>query len=47
MERNDNKTITQEEYTEIQAEITRLEMEQSLTGKDNSSEIEKLKKKIS
>lgn len=47
MERNDNKTITQEEYTEIQAEITRLEMEQSLTGKDNSSEIEKLKGKLS
>lgn len=47
MERNDNKIVTQEEYTEIQAEITRLEMEQSLTGKDNSEKIKKLTEKLS
>lgn len=46
MERMDNKIITQEEYAEIRAEITRLEMEQSLTGKDNSHKIKELKEKI-
>lgn len=47
MERTDGKTITQEEYNEIQAEITRLEMLQSLTGEDNSEKIKELKDKIS
>ena len=46
MERTD-KIITQEEYAEIQAEITALEMEQALTGKDNSEKIKQLKDKIS
>lgn len=46
MERID-KILTQEEYAEIQAEITRLEMEQALTGKDNSAEIKELTAKIS
>lgn len=46
MERTSGKIITQEEYAEIQAEITRLEMEQFLTGKDNSEQIEKLQAKI-
>ena len=45
MERTD-KIITQEEYAEIRAEITRLEMEAALTGKDNSLKIEELKAKI-
>lgn len=45
MERTD-KIITQEEYAEIQAEITMLEMEATLTGKDNSRKIEELKSKI-
>lgn len=47
MERTDGKTITQEEYQEIQAEITRLEMMQNLTGEDNSEKIKELKDKLS
>lgn len=43
----ENKIITQEEYAEIQAEITKLEMEQGLTGKDNSKAIKKLQEKLS
>ena len=46
MERTD-KILTQEEYAEIQAEITKLEMEQELMGKDNRKKIDELKKKIS
>lgn len=46
MERKD-KILTQEKYAEIQAEITMLEMEANLTGKDNSQKIEELKAKIS
>lgn len=46
MERTD-KIITQEEYDEIQAEITRLEMEQSLMGIDHSEKIKELKEKLS
>lgn len=46
MERTDGKTITQEEYAEIQAEITRLEMLQNLTGEDNSQKIKELREKI-
>lgn len=45
MERTD-KIMTQEEYSEIQAEITRLEMEQALTGKDNSKKIKELNDKL-
>ena len=45
MERTD-KILTQEEYAEIQAEITKLEMEQELTGKDNSKKIAELKQKM-
>lgn len=45
MERLD-KIMTQEEYAEIRAEITFLEMEQSLTGKDNSEKIKELKARI-
>lgn len=41
-----NKILTQEEFTEIQAEITRLEMEQALTDADNSEKIKQLKAKI-
>lgn len=41
-----NKILTQEEYAEIQAEITRLEMEQALTDVDNSEKIKQLKAKI-
>lgn len=46
MERKDGKIVTQEEYAEIQAEITKLEMEQTLLGKDNKKKIEELKEKI-
>jgi hypothetical protein len=46
MERID-KIVTQEEYDEIQAEITRLEMEQALLGVDNSAKIKELTAKIS
>ena len=46
MERID-KILTQEEYAEITAEITRLEMTQSLTGEDYSEKIAELKAKIS
>lgn len=46
MERKD-KILTQEEYMQIRAEITKLEMEQKLTTKDNSRKIEKLKEKLS
>lgn len=45
MEKMD-KILTQEEYAEIQAEITRLEMEQALTDADNSEKIKQLKAKI-
>lgn len=45
MERKD-KIITQEEFATVQAEITRLEMEQNLTNKDNSLKIKELKNKI-
>ena len=45
MERTD-KILTQEEYAEIQAEITRLEMEQALSNVDNSEKIKQLKAKI-
>ena len=45
MQRKD-KTLTQEEYAEIQAEITRLEMEQALTAADNSEKIKQLKATI-
>lgn len=41
-----NKIITQEEYAKIRAEITKLEMEQALTGVDNSEKIKELKAKI-
>lgn len=37
------KILTQEEYLKIRSEITRLEFEQNLTGKDNSTRIKKLK----
>ena len=46
MERID-KIMTQEEYAEIRAEITRLEMIQSLTGEEHSKQIAELKAKIS
>lgn len=45
MERTD-KILTQEEYAEIQAEITKLEMEQEIAGKDNREKIDELKKKM-
>lgn len=45
MERKD-KIITQEEYAEIQAEITMMEMESALTGKDHSKRISELKAKL-
>jgi hypothetical protein len=41
------KIITQEEYAEIRAEITKLEMEQKLLGVDNSEKIKELTEKIS
>lgn len=41
-----DKILTQEEYAEITAEITRLEMMQNLTGKDYSAKIAELKAKI-
>ena len=46
MQRKD-KIITQEEYSEIRAKITKLEMEQALTGKDNFQKIKELTDKIS
>lgn len=45
MERTD-KIVTQEDYAEIQAEITRLEMMQGLTGEDHSAKIAELKAKL-
>ena len=45
MERTD-RIITQEEYTEIRAEITRLELEQALTGKDNSEKLKELNARL-
>ena len=45
MERTD-RIITQEEYAEIQAEITRLELEQALTGKDNSEKLKELNDRL-
>lgn len=45
MERTD-KIMTQEEYNDIQAEITLLEMESEMTGKDHSERIAELKAKI-
>lgn len=45
MERTD-KIMTQEEYNDIQAEITLLEMEASLTGKNHDERIAELKAKI-
>lgn len=42
MERK-NKIITQEQYAEIRAKIMRLELQQTLTGKDNSEKIKELK----
>ena len=45
MERTD-KIITQEEYAEIQAEITMLKMESAFTGKDHSKRIAELKAKL-
>ena len=42
MERTD-KILTQEEYQKIKAEITALEFEQMLTGKNHSKKIKKLK----
>ena len=46
MERID-RILTQEEYSEIRAEITRLEMEEAVLGKDNSQKIKELEAKIS
>lgn len=40
------KILTQEEYMKIKAEISRLTFEQTLTGKDNSARIKKLKARI-
>ena len=45
MERKD-KILTQEEYSQIRAEITQLEMEQALKGVNHSERIKELKESI-
>lgn len=45
MERTD-KILTQEEYLKIKAEITELEFDQMLNGKNHKKKIRKLKEMI-
>ena len=46
MERADDRIMTQKEYDWIRMQITRLKMEQSVLGKDNSKEIKELEKQL-
>lgn len=41
-----DRIVTQEEYAEIQAQITWLRLKQSLTGQDNSEKIKELEERI-